>query len=100
MANPRPALYFRETDHWVLDEPYGFVTFWQDHGGLPIFGYPVTGAYEIEGGLIVQFFERARFEYHRSSGKVMLGRLGADYLELRSMHQAWFKKFQAKGCTV
>lgn len=44
-----------------------FRTFWEQHGGLPIFGYPLTPAYEEQseaGTITVQMFERVRMEHH------------------------------------
>jgi hypothetical protein len=42
---------------------YAFQGFFNKHGGLAQFGYPLTN-YSKEGDLYVQYFERARFEYH------------------------------------
>ena len=55
-----------------------FLAYWQAHGGLPIFGYPLTPE-RREGPLTVQWFERARFELHPGD-VVMLGRVGAELL--------------------
>jgi hypothetical protein len=68
-ANPVPAppaqaqegdRYFPETGFTV---PARFMTYWNTHGGLPIFGYPITAA-QMEDGYLTQYFERNRFEYH------------------------------------
>ena len=45
---------------------YAFQDFFNKHGGLAMFGYPITN-YSKEGELYVQYFERARFEYHPGS---------------------------------
>src|SRR5215211_4203263 len=37
--------------------------FYDTHGGLAIFGFPLTEVFD-EDGLWVQYFERARFELH------------------------------------
>ena len=37
---------------------------WSSRGGLDIFGLPLTGPITLNNGMIVQYFERARFEYH------------------------------------
>jgi glucose/arabinose dehydrogenase len=61
--------------------------FWEQNGGLPVFGYPITPqrAEEIEGQTLqVQWFERNRLELHPENDPpydVLLGRLGADVLE-------------------
>jgi LPXTG-site transpeptidase (sortase) family protein len=65
-------LYFAETGHTLA---YNFRQFYDRHGGLPIFGYPVTEVY-IEDGRPVQYFERARFEWHATLALVQLGHLG------------------------
>lgn len=55
-----------------------FLRYWRDHGGLPIFGYPLTGEQQ-DGDCRVQWFERARFELH-PNGVILLGRVGAELL--------------------
>ena len=42
---------------------YAFLTFFDAHGGLGQFGYPISN-YSKEGDEYVQYFERARFEFH------------------------------------
>jgi N-acetyl-anhydromuramyl-L-alanine amidase AmpD len=58
-----------------------FATFWFENGGLPIFGYPISGEGQALGKYgkagIVQYFERARFEL-QPDGSVMLGLVGAE----------------------
>ncbi|NJP05083.1 MAG: cellulase family glycosylhydrolase [Chloroflexaceae bacterium] len=64
-------------------------TFWEEQGGLPVFGYPLSPAREQEtdnGTITVQLFERARLEVHPENAPpydVLLGRLGADDLAQR-----------------
>ena len=48
--------YFPETGKTLSPE---FISFYDAHGGVPIFGYPLTDA-ETEGGYKVQYLERAR----------------------------------------
>jgi N-acetyl-anhydromuramyl-L-alanine amidase AmpD len=65
----------------------GFRRFWEEKGGLPIFGWPITEELQ-ENGVTVQYFERARMEHRPDIGKpedhhVVLGRVGAELLELR-----------------
>jgi beta-lactamase class A len=59
----------------------GFRAFWEGHGGLPTFGYALSEEFG-EGGFVVQYFERARFEWHPENAgteyEILLGRLGAD----------------------
>ena len=42
---------------------YAFLAFFDANGGLAQFGYPISD-YSKEGDLYVQYFERARFEWH------------------------------------
>lgn len=58
-ASSGPSIvYFPATGHH-LAEP--FLSFWRGHGGLRIFGYPISEVHEREG-MLVQYFERARME--------------------------------------
>ncbi|HET7035127.1 MAG TPA: glycosyl hydrolase, partial [Thermomicrobiaceae bacterium] len=52
--------YFPETGHTLRDP---FLGYWEEHGGLAQFGYPITEVFDVQGRP-VQYFERARFEYH------------------------------------
>lgn len=62
-----------------------FREFWQQNGGLAVFGYPITPArneVNADNGqsYLTQWFERNRFEYHPENQPpydVLLGRLGA-----------------------
>jgi hypothetical protein len=65
-----------------------FRQYWEQNGGLPIFGYPMSPQRperNRDTGEVyqVQWFERARFELHPGQNKpydVLLGRLGDDQL--------------------
>lgn len=67
-----------------------FLEYWRENGGLPVFGYPLTPAFEQqtpEGTFLVQYFERQRFELHpeqRRPYDVLLGRLGDEALRRQS----------------
>jgi hypothetical protein len=72
--------YFKETGHNVSAE---FNTYWQSHGGLFVNGYPITEEIKERASdgktYTVQYFERARFEYHpenKAPYNVLLGTLG------------------------
>jgi len=70
-----PSQYFPQTGHYVIG---GFLDFFNRHGGLAVFGYPITDEFS-EGGSTVQYFERARFEWHPGNPwpyQVQLGLLG------------------------
>ena len=65
-----------------------FLTYWNRYGGLAIFGYPLSEEFQEVNGhdgktYTVQYFERARFEYHPENAgsfyEVLLGFLGRWY---------------------
>src|SRR5262245_3405417 len=79
--------------------------FWEQNGGLPVFGFPTTNQHEeqIEGKPFqVQWFERNRLELHPENARpydVLLGRLGVD--RLAQQGRAWFSfptDGQQPGC--
>lgn len=84
-----PSRYFHETQKTVKGN---FLLYWEAHGGVAIFGFPVTNeVQEIIRGCkcmldgkphIVQYFERAVFELHPGlvphHYNVLLRRLGAE----------------------
>ena len=75
-AQPPDAYYFPQTQHAISG---AFRAYWEQNGGLMRFGYPLTSVFEA-GGLRVQYFERARFEWHPEKPdpyKVELGLLTA-----------------------
>lgn len=65
--------------------------FWEENGGLMVFGFPTSSQYEeiIEGKPYqVQWFERNRMELHPEKPRpydVLLGRLGVEMLELQGI---------------
>jgi hypothetical protein len=79
--------------------------FWEQNGGLPVFGFPTTDQHEeqIEGrSFQVQWFERNRLELHPENARpydVLLGRLGVD--RLAQQGRDWFtfpKGGEQPGC--
>ncbi len=54
------TVFFPQTNHSVS---FGFKQFFDSRGSLDIFGYPTTDEIN-ENGWTVQYFQRARFEYH------------------------------------
>jgi hypothetical protein len=79
--------------------------FWEQNGGLPVFGFPTTSQHEeqIEGRPFqVQWFERNRLELHPENARpydVLLGRLGVD--RLAQLGRDWFtfpKGGEQPGC--
>ena|GEM_PF-548052 len=78
--------FFNETSHNLCG---GFAAFWEEYGGLAVFGYPITEEFQV-GDRTVQYFERARFEWHSGAWPerydVLLGRLGAEALNREINH--------------
>jgi hypothetical protein len=60
LANAPACRTFIESPHPVC---YAFLDFFEDNGDTAQFGYPVSG-FEIQDGLIIQYFQTARFEWH------------------------------------
>lgn len=108
-TSPGPApgcLYFEITRHNVCNQQrgIGFLNTWSSNGlsfdgrsgvsyaeSLALLGYPITEPYSYtfaDGRVLqVQWFERARMEWHPdnpSAYRVLLGRLGAELLEART----------------
>jgi len=73
--------YFKETGHWVKGE---FLTKYRSAPDpLRVFGYPITPAFlDHQNNLLIQYFEKTRFELHldaEEGQRVRLSPLG-DYL--------------------
>ena len=91
LATPPPGgagcQFFPQTGHSLCG---GFRSYWHAHGldfgdpgtsvreSLALFGYPISEEFQ-QNGVTVQYFERARFEYHPENQQpydVLLGLLG------------------------
>jgi hypothetical protein len=61
-----------------------FAYYWVTYGGADIFGYPISEELEEEG-VVMQYFEKARFEYRPDFNPerfdVVLARVGAEEIE-------------------
>ncbi len=86
-------IYFPETGHTLGG---AFLKYWQEYGGLPVYGYPITEEF-IEKSptdgkpYAVQYFERNRFEYHPENpapNNVQLGLLGVQVAGSRTFPPA------------
>src|SRR5690242_9006967 len=70
------TIFYPQTKHSVS---FGFKQFFDSRGSLEVFGYPTTEEVR-EDGWTVQYFQRARFEYHPEHAgtpyAVQLGLLG------------------------
>ena len=87
VPDPRQGdvVYFPQTGHTLRSL---FLRYWQEHGGLEQFGYPLTEEFFEPSGpdnapLQVQYFERNRFELHpENTGtpyEVLLGTLSREF---------------------
>lgn len=83
--------YFVETGHTLRG---GFRTYWYNHGGLPVFGFPIseriTEQSPTDGNTyLVQYFERNRMEWHPefegTEHEILLGHLAREML----MDRGW-----------
>lgn len=81
------GLYFSATGHNLSAF---FRVYWQSKGGLAQFGFPISEAFRETNrddgkNYLVQYFERARFEYHPENAgtpyEVLLGRLGKQLVD-------------------
>jgi len=88
VANPNlpTQRYFPETGHTLRNS---FKTYWETHGGLELYGYPLTEEfYEVSPTdgkqYVVQYFERNRFAWHPENigtpYEVLLGLLGNEII--------------------
>jgi hypothetical protein len=84
-ASTSELVYFPETGH---STSYRFLESWSTQGGVPVFGFPISAKFEevsrTDGKVhLIQYFERARFEYHPDDAwdrQIKLGHLGRELL--------------------
>ncbi len=83
--DPAHFIFFSQTGHNLGN---GFLNYWQKNGGLARYGLPISEEhFELNPATgqqyIVQWFERARFEWHPENKgtqyEVLLGLLGTEY---------------------
>lgn len=85
--------FFPETKHTLKG---AFREYWEEHGGLAQFGYPLSEEFQEKSALdgktyVVQYFERNRFELHpenEAPWDVLLGQLGRQYAEEKRISMA------------
>jgi hypothetical protein len=78
--NPFACRYFAKTGYSVC---YAFLDFFNQHGGVEQFGNPIS-PFEYHNDLIVQYFEKARFEWKPAmpeGQRVVITDLGRIYFE-------------------
>jgi hypothetical protein len=88
VANTSDKVFYSQTGHTLGGV---FKTYWEQHGGLAQFGYPITEEYQevsLTDGktYTTQYFERARFEEHPENKgtqyEVLQGLLGREMIKL------------------
>ncbi len=94
-VNDAQTSYFPQTGHTIR---LGFRNFWLNNGGLQVYGYPLSEEFsEISPDdgreYTVQYFERAKFEYHPETpnNAIQLARLGAQALDRSGLPEAYRK---------
>ena len=88
VANTDAKAFYGATGHTLGG---AFKAYWESHGGLVQFGYPISEEYQevsLTDGktYTTQYFERARFEYHPENKgtqyEVLQGLLGREMLKI------------------
>jgi LPXTG-site transpeptidase (sortase) family protein len=79
-------ILFTETGHTLA---YNFGAFYAKLNGAIVFGLPLTEVF-IEDGRPVQYFERARLDWHADLGQVQIADLGR-YIAAGREHEAAFR---------
>ncbi len=86
VADPGDGTWFAETQHTLVNGPAPFRSFWEQNGGLAVFGLPISEQFQevnaADGNTYwVQYFERQRMEYHPDDPNqpIKLGLLGNEY---------------------
>jgi hypothetical protein len=89
IPNTKDQSYFPQTKHTLR---LGFYQFWDKNGGLSRFGYPLSEEVDeknvIDGKTVtVQYFERVKLEFDKSTNQVKIGNLGREML----VRRGWIK---------
>lgn len=80
-------IYFGPSKHSISGP---FLDFWRDNGRIDGMGYPLSESFSPRDGVEIQWFERARFEWHRdfpASRRIVLANIGTEALQKRG----WIK---------
>ncbi|MHB8621440.1 MAG: VanW family protein [Chloroflexota bacterium] len=91
VANGPGVRYFPETSHTVHD---AFLSYFNSRGGVEVFGYPISEE-RVEGGFRVQYFQRARMEWHPElppAYSVSLTLLGDQYIDKNLAGSSWLAR--------
>jgi hypothetical protein len=84
-SNPQRR-YYPQTGHTLS---YVFLQYYDRHGGIDVFGYPITEMV-TEAGCTVQYFQRGKMEWHPENplqSQVTLGALGNEYILRTNVNQ-------------
>ncbi len=91
MLSIQPVVHAQSAERCFVETGYcisGRIReYWEQNGGLPVFGFPITPQREelVEGqSRQIQWFERNRLELHPDNARpydVLLGRLGGETVE-------------------
>lgn len=99
VGDPGDGTWFAETGHTLRNDPAPFRNFWQRNGGLQVFGYPKSEAFQEQNQATgevywVQYFERNRMEWHPDESdpkfQILLGLLGNEYRALNHQNNQAF----------
>jgi hypothetical protein len=91
LSSTPTRLFFNESGHSLSG---AFRSYWEKNGALAQFGYPISEEFSELNSTdnktyLVQYFERARLEYHPENKgtiyEVLLGQLGRQVLRLKGM---------------
>lgn len=86
--DPGDGTYDASTGHTLRNGPAPFRDYWQNNGGLSVFGLPLSEQFQevnaADGQTYwVQYFERQRMEWHPNESnpqyRILLGLLGNEY---------------------
>ena len=78
------GLYFPQTGHNVSGEflePF-------NRGGIDVFGYPITEAFNEVPGFESQYFQRLKLRKNLATGAVYIEQLGRNFLVMLTLNQA------------
>ena len=76
--------YYPQTGHTLS---YVFLRYYDTHGGMDIFGYPISEMVTQQES-VVQYFQRGKMEWHPDNpipSQVTLGTLGTEYMRRTSL---------------
>lgn len=108
VPDPGNGTWIPETQHTLTNAPAPFRTFWENNGGVSVFGYPISEQFQevnqADGQTYwVQYFERQRMEWHPEIAdpnyRILLGLLGTEYSEKHHQGRSEFK-FKSRDNTL